>query len=286
MKKIAIIGSSGLIGLKLSEFLKKKKFEIVNLQRNKSNDLNTVQWKLGESLPYKVLQADIFIYCAYDNSANSQKIKLYNDINYIGFKKLLNDIRKKKKYEIYFLSSQTSQEFSKSYYGKLKFTSEKLLQYDKNDNIEISIRPGIVYSKEKSYITNLIKKFSKFKLFPYFSNKKIIQPIHIDDLCECIFKIIEQNNKLRNYNLATKVPINIRDYVKYICLENNIPIPVFLYLPYYSMLSISILLDTFKLTRFSLRERIDGLVQLPYLDVENSLQNLNYELMHTFLNQK
>ena len=98
--------------------------------------------------------------------------------------------------------------------------------------------------------------------------------------------IIEQNNKLRNYNLATKVPIDIRDYVKYICLENNIPIPVFLYLPYYLMLSISILLDTFKLTRFSLRERIDGLVQLPYLDVENSLQNLNYELMHTFLNQK
>ena len=81
MKKIVIIGSSGLIGLKLSKFLKKKKnFEIVNLQRNKSNDLNTVQWKLGESLPNKVLQADIFIHCAYDNSVNSQKTKLYNKL--------------------------------------------------------------------------------------------------------------------------------------------------------------------------------------------------------------
>ena len=125
MKKIVITGSSGLIGLKLSEFLKEKNFEIINLQRIKPDNSNVLRWELGENLPEEAMSADIFIHCAHDNSIYSLKKDIANNINYLGTQKLVEQIRKKKSYKIYYLSSQSSNEFSKSYYGKLKFNIEK-----------------------------------------------------------------------------------------------------------------------------------------------------------------
>lgn len=282
MKKIVITGSSGLIGKKLSQFLEKKNFEIINLQRVKLNFTDSLNWKLGETLPKDAIGADIFIHCAHDNSVSSMQKKIIKNINYTGSKKLFDEIRMKSKYEIYYLSSQTSNEYSKSYYGKLKFNIEKLLK-TKNRNIEVIIRPGIVYSKENSYITELLKKLSKFKVFPFFSFKKNVQPIDIDDLVECIYRIISSENKQDVYNLGAKYKMNIRDYIKFVCKDNNLPLPYFIYIPYHLVILIAASIDFLKFTKFSLLERIYGLVFLPHLDSKQDLQNINYSLKKDFL---
>ena len=106
MKKIAITGSSGLIGLKLSEFLKKKNFEIINLQRIKPDNSNVVRWELGKNLPEKAMSADIFIHCAHDNSINSLKKDIADNVNYLGTQKLVKQIRKKKSYKNLFKKYQ------------------------------------------------------------------------------------------------------------------------------------------------------------------------------------
>ena len=122
MKKIVITGANGLIGNSLSKFLENKNYQIVNLQRKNDhiNNHNVKRWKLGDNLPSEILNADIFIHCAYDNSPNCLSKKFKENINYIGLKKILSKIRKKSAYEFYFLSSQSSKENSKSYYGRLK----------------------------------------------------------------------------------------------------------------------------------------------------------------------
>ena len=48
---------------------------------------------------------------------------------------------------------------------------EQLLKYKDLNKIEIIIRPGMVYNKQKSYITELIKKIIKFKFFPFLFEK-------------------------------------------------------------------------------------------------------------------
>ena len=162
---------------------------------------------------------------------------------------------------------------------------EQLLKYKDLNKIEIIIRPGMVYNKQKSYITELIKKIIKFKFFPYFSLKKNIQPIHIDDFNECIFRIIsmEKNFKLKEYNLATEHQISIKDFIKFICKDNKIKNPFFIFLPFTIVIFFSKIIDQLKLTKFSLVERIYGLFYLPKINTEYHLQNLNYKLKNDFL---
>lgn len=47
------------------------------------------------------MSADIFIHCAHDNSINSLKKDIADNVNYLGTQKLVKQIRKKKSYKIY-----------------------------------------------------------------------------------------------------------------------------------------------------------------------------------------
>ena len=164
MKKIVITGSSGLIGKKLSQFLEKKNFEIINLQRVKLNFTDSLNWKLGETLPKDAIGADIFIHCAHDNSVSSMQKKIIKNINYTGSKKLFDEIRMKSKYEIYYLSSQTSNEYSKSYYGKLKFNIEKLL---KTKNLYAYKHNGFWQCIDTLRDKKTLEKLNKLKNIPW-----------------------------------------------------------------------------------------------------------------------
>ena len=76
----------------------------------------------------------------------------------------------------------------------------------------------MVYGKNSS-VTQLIKKLTKLKNCAFFV-KRNIQPIDINDLCECIHKIISNRNKLTHYNLAIEEGINFKKYVEFICEDN------------------------------------------------------------------
>ena len=285
MKKIVITGANGFIGKYLTELLEQHKFEVKKLQRANNyhrNDSAIFYWKLGDKLPAEILSSDIFIHCAHDNSPTSLKKSFTENINYLGLKKILSQIRKKPKYEFYFLSSQTAQKNTKSYYGELKYHMEQLLDHKSDNQTEIIIRPGMVYGKN-SHITQLIKKISKFKIVPFFSSKKNIQPIDLSDLCACIYKIIQKKQKQHYYNLASSEPINFKKYVKFICKDNSLSTPIFFYIPYRFIIIFAYLLDLLKISKFSISERVYGLLLLKKLDTNKSLQSLDYKLDKRFL---
>ena len=48
-----------------------------------------------ENHPNEVLESDIFIHCAFDNSKLEQQGNLKNNVNYAGFKKILSNLRNK-----------------------------------------------------------------------------------------------------------------------------------------------------------------------------------------------
>ena len=156
MKKVVLTGANGFIGSALLNFLKQKNFKVTSLQRSRETNIDIIKWKIGESFPKKILNADIFIHCAYDNSqSSSNKSSIKDDLNYVGLKKILKQVRSKSRYKFILISSQSAHKSSKSYYGKSKYQLEKMLNYEHNKKIEITIRPGMVYARQNSYVTEL-----------------------------------------------------------------------------------------------------------------------------------
>ena len=60
--KVSISGTNGFLGKNIYNYLKKKNFEVLGVQRKFNNKKKTfLKWKLGENLPKEVLESDIFL---------------------------------------------------------------------------------------------------------------------------------------------------------------------------------------------------------------------------------
>jgi dTDP-4-dehydrorhamnose reductase len=268
--KITISGSNGFIGRNLSNYLKKKKIKLIQLQNKEKK--GTFKWKLGEALPSQVLSSKVFIHCAFDKDSLSNKEDLKKNINIIGLIKILKQLNKKK-ILLFFISSQASHINIRSNYGRMKFFSENLVKIKKNNNF-IIIKPGIIYSRNQSNIINSIKKILKWGVFFYFSKKKNIYPISINDFCECIYKIIKLKKTHKNYNLGWPNPLSIIDFAKFICRDNNIKYPFFIYIPKNILIFFASILDFFNFSNISLVERIKSLDTMPLLKCKESIDKI------------
>lgn len=277
--KVSISGTNGFLGKNIYNYLKIKNFKVFKVQRKFNNKRkNFLEWKLGENLPNEVLESDIFIHCAFDKSKLEKQQNLKNNINYIGLKKILVNLRNKK-CKLFFISSQTANKKIVSNYGKLKFLSEKLL---KKNNKEIIIKPGLIYSKTDSAVINSLKKILKFPLFFYFSKKKNIHPIHIKDFCECIYKIIKLKKKNYVYYLGSPYPISIIDFIKFVCRDNNLKYPLIILIPKNLLLFFAKILDFLKFSKLSMAERIKSIDTMPLMNTLNSLKKIKQISLNKF----
>ena len=74
----------------------------------------------------------------------------------------------------------------------------------------------------------------------------------------------------------------MREYVRFICQDNNLDLPYFIYIPSIVIISFGKLIDLFKLTKFSLTERIYGYIYLNNLKTKYFLRIINYKLKQNF----
>jgi nucleoside-diphosphate-sugar epimerase len=277
--KVSISGTNGFLGKNIYNYLKTKNFEVLGVQRKSNNKkFFFLKWKLGENLPNEVLESDIFIHCAFDNSKLEQQGNLKNNVNYTGFKKMLSNLRNKK-CKLFFISSQTANKKTVSNYGKLKYLSEKLVKKNKK---AIIIKPGLIYCKKNSAVINSMKKILKFKIFFYFSKKKKIYPIHIKDFCECIYRIIKLKKKKNIYYLGSLYPISIIDFIKFACRDNNLKYPLFILMPKNLLLLFAKILDFFKFSKLSISERIKSIDTMPLMNTYNSLKKIKMTPLNKF----
>ena len=277
--KVSVSGTNGFLGKNIYNYLKLKKFEVLRVQRKFNNERQKfLEWNLGENLPNEVLESDIFIHCAFDNSKLEQQNNLKNNINYIGLKKILANLRNKQ-CKLFFISSQTANKKTVSNYGKLKFLSEKLIK--KNKKV-IIIKPGLIYCKKNSAVIDSIKRILKFKIFLYFSKKKNIYPIHIKDFCECIYRIIKVKKKKYIYYLGSPYPMSIVDFIKFVCRDNNLKHPLIILMPKNFSLFFAKILDFFKFSKLSLVERIKSIDTMPLMNTFDSLKKIKLTSLNKF----
>jgi nucleoside-diphosphate-sugar epimerase len=163
-KKILILGSSGIIGSYLSNYLKKKYqviyFDIVN---SKKQDLRI---KDNKELINKVKKSDFIYFLAFDVGGSTYLKKYQNTSDFINnnLKIMLNtfDVIKKFKKKFIFASSQMSNmDFSS--YGHLKAIGEKYTSILGGITVKFWNVYGYEYNEEKMHVVNdFIRKGFKY----------------------------------------------------------------------------------------------------------------------------
>jgi len=202
-KNILIIGSSGYLGRKLKEALKKK-YNLITPSKKKFNVINTNKIK-----KYKTIKIHFIINLSGQISTNKRLMK---NVIVNGNKNIIK-FCKNKKIKVYYLSTSLVYGFSKknskensfknptNNYAKFKLIAEK--EYLKSNINFIILRLCNIYNGKKNgivkIITNSIKKNERI----YLTNKNVYRNyIHIDDAIHIICKMIEKKLKHRVYNIG------------------------------------------------------------------------------------
>lgn len=198
MKKILIIGKNSFIG---QSFIKHAQ------TRNYDFDVEEVTSRSDEWKSIDFGQYDT-IYHVAGIAHNSSDPKL-KDLYYTVNRDLTIEVAKKAKQDgakqFVFMSSMivfgtNNSKITKetipnpdNFYGDSKLQAEKGILPLQSDDFNIAImRPPMVYGKgSKGNYPKLAKLAKKTPIFPDYENKRSM--IHIDNLMECIAKVIELN---------------------------------------------------------------------------------------------
>ena len=236
-KKIFITGASSELMAKFISFIKKDKYAIFCLSRNKKNKKNThIRWIKGDIQSpeeYKdiIKTCDIIIHAAaVTHSSGKQK---YFDVNFAATKKLLDIALEYKIKKFIFISSRAAG-FKSGAYGKSKILAEEYIK--ENFDNWLIFRPSEIFGGSKNEgIQKMIYdiKLKKNIVCPINIPSKLY-PIFIDDaariMYNCTFekpiknKIITINGKIGfSYTeLAKFTAENLRKKIRII------PIPKFI----------------------------------------------------------
>jgi nucleoside-diphosphate-sugar epimerase len=223
---IALTGASGSLGLRIchlyinsSKYL--EEYSLICLVRNKKkfessyphllNKITLIEGDLNnhEALSNLIQNADICIHAAAELSPIDKK-KCF-ETNYIGTKNIVKHIcANEKKTKLIFCStlSTLSKFIIKNEYSKTKILAEKYILDNINNN-KISghiINIALMYGEhEKHFVPTLIQAIQKRLQKPLIllsGGEKDCPIIHIDDLCEMLFELIENQECNHNQMIA------------------------------------------------------------------------------------
>ncbi len=205
-KEILLFGATGQIGRNLVRKLSKNNYKITAVTRNihragyilktQANPgyLNLVELKkfnldkIDELIKNSSICINL-IGILYEKKKDDFRV-IHTDLpNFLSQK-----ANKHKLDKFIHLSALGIEEAIDSKYAQSKLEGEKKII----NNFEnyIIIKPSIVYSVDDNFTTNFMTLLNLLPFMPiYFNGKTKFTPIHVTDLVDIIFKLIEGNNK-------------------------------------------------------------------------------------------
>ena len=241
-KEILVFGASGQIGRNLIRKLSKNNYKIIALTRNihRTGYILKTQANPG------------YLELVEINNFNPDKIESLMKrcsicINLIGilFEKkkghfnqihtdlpnLISHLANKFNIEkLIHLSALGIEEASDSLYAKSKLEGEKKIV--KNFSNSIILRPSIVYSIDDNFTTRFMKLLSMFPIMPiYYGGKTKFSPIHVSDIVNIIYEIIESKNKSLIIECVGPEILTFKDIIKILLNSINkkrllLPLPI------------------------------------------------------------
>ena len=204
-KEILLFGATGQIGRNLVRKLSKNDYRITAVTRNihqagyilktQSNpgylrlvELKTFDLNKIDELVKNCSVCINLIGILYEKRKNQFKV-IHTDLpDLISQKAQQHNIDK-----FIHLSALGIDEAIDSNYAKSKMEGEKRII--KNFNKHIILRPSIVYSVDDNFSTNFMSLLGKLPVMPlYYYGKTKFSPIHVTDLVDIIFDMVENKN--------------------------------------------------------------------------------------------
>jgi dTDP-4-dehydrorhamnose reductase len=231
MKKILIIGSSGLLGKYLYSYLRKKK-KIITKKFIRNSKRNFFSKKFCNDF-FKENNFDIIIYLSAFtdiDKCQKNKKKAYK-VNYVLLKNVVkySSFYNKKTYFIFtstdqFYDKYKSNNISKNkiynYYAKTKLLSENLL-IKKNSCILRTNFFGKSKTKNRNSFTDFIYKNLKLKKKIYLAHDWLFSPIYINNLCKVIYLLCKKNI-VGKFNIGSKKGFSKYDFGIYFSNKLNL----------------------------------------------------------------
>lgn len=200
-KKVFITGANGFIGHNLVDYLSARDYEIYALIRKNSIPSfrlkENVKVIRGDLLDKKSLEDNVPVGSIVVNlAANPYDPKLSYLVNIGGTSDLIDICKRKKVKKFIHTSSQSTKIKTKGVYADSKSKCDESIK--KSGINYVILKPSLVYGGGEKGLFNKIRSLVSLVPFvPVFGDGKCkICPIYIDDFCEIVEKLIN-DDKLR-----------------------------------------------------------------------------------------
>ena len=217
-KEILVFGATGQIGRNLLRKLSKNNYKITAVTRNihragyiLKTQANPGYLNLVEVRNFNINKIDNLVkecsICINLVGILYEKSKGQFETMHANFPDMLSQLANKYKIDKFIhVSALGIEQATDSNYAKSKLLGEKKIK--QNFNNSIILKPSIVYSVDDNFTTKFMKLLSTLPLMPlYYNGKTKFSPIHVSDLTDIIFKMVE--NKTKDIVLECVGPENL-----------------------------------------------------------------------------
>lgn len=192
---ILITGASGFIGNYVAESALRRGWEVRTLSRRDwlGRPAVAVENRFLGALPYTIPEAAFagvgtLVHLA--NTTGAETDSVARAVNVEGTRRLLEFAHRHGVKKIVYISSQSAKKEAISAYGKTKLEAEEVVRA--GPLAYTILRPGLVYGAGTwDLFSRMCGVVKKFPVIPVLGNgKSPIQPIHVEDLAEIIFRCV------------------------------------------------------------------------------------------------
>lgn len=189
---VAVTGASGLIGRHLCRSLTASGWRVRALVRDPrrrpepAERIERYQCDLPDTIDAAGLRgADVLVHSAFAtrprSTAEAQRV------NEEGSLRLFDLARRQGVGKIVFLSSFSARPDAQSYYGRSKYRVEQQL----DPQSDLVVRAGLVLASDGGLFQRIVGMLQHARVLPLIGGGRIVQTLHIDDLCQACRRAIE-----------------------------------------------------------------------------------------------
>ncbi len=218
MRTLIVTGGNGYIGRRLSELARLQDRELIILGRTTGSQPG-VPWRLGEPFPLSKEQAKgaALVHLAHDWSNRADLTGEAGGLNMVGTQLLRESARQAGVTRFVFVSSQSARADAPNIYGRLKWKTEEALKGDG----AVSARVGLVYGGPRKAMFGLLCKLvAKLPVLPMISPNRMVQPIHIDEVCRGLRALADKDESGWR-GLAGPAPISFAEFLRILARETQ-----------------------------------------------------------------
>lgn len=272
--KLLITGANGYIGSQLVKQALAHSYQVLALSRQRCGDTHSTWLKYDlrdKTLPPLPSDIGAVIHLAVDLKLTYDAVNQYE----IDATELLLAFAEQQEARFIFISSIAASATASTSYGRTKWHIEQRVLARGG----WVVRAGLVYGgPEKGLFGHLLGLLRKFPILPKFVPSPQVQPIHVDDFCEGLLRVINHSALNPNvFTLASETALSFNDFLSIISKNRLRKTTILLFTPIFIIKGCMVLARQLRPKPTAL-ERLNALFNVPLKDTQPSLSMLQLQL--------